>query len=56
MKGPTGVKQQWIGNPSSDSPAFATPWLSNTYNHWYTGGPPGNPHYLGQSGDSIGGR
>jgi O-glycosyl hydrolase len=52
MKGPTGATQQWVGNPSFDSPSFATPWLSNTYNHWYTP----NNHFLSYTGDSIGGR
>lgn len=54
MKGPTGVSQQFVGNPSSDSPSFPTPWLSNTYNHWYNG--PGGTHYINQAGSSIGGR
>jgi hypothetical protein len=54
MKGPTGKTSQWVGNPSTDSPSFPTPWLSNTYNHWYNG--PGGSHFLSQTGDSIGGR
>jgi O-glycosyl hydrolase len=71
MKGPvldptTGqpTTSQWVGNPSSDSPAFATPWLSNQYNAWYTNpagtttgnNGPTNTHFAGYSGDSIGGR
>jgi O-glycosyl hydrolase len=71
MKGPvldpsTGqpTTSQWVGNPTSDSPAFPTPWLSNQYNAYYnnpTGtttnnNGPTNTHFLGYSGDSIGGR
>jgi O-glycosyl hydrolase len=52
MKGPTGATQQFVGNPASDSPAFPTPWLSNTYNHWAN-----TPnHFVSTSGASIGGR
>src|SRR5947209_8740534 len=62
MKGPvldpsTGkpTTSQWVGNPSSDSPSFATPWLSNQYNHWVAPGAndptptnaPGAPHFGG---------
>jgi len=54
MKGPTGSTQQWVGNPSSNSPARQTPWLSNEYNNWYNA--PGGGHFLNHTGDSIGGR
>lgn len=48
----------------TNSPAFPTPWFSNQYNGWqdYMNIPanpnnePGNPHFIGYSGDSIGGR
>lgn len=53
MKGPTGASQQWVGNPSNDSPSRPTPWLSDEYNHWRRSGGDLTPLY---SGDSIGGR
>jgi O-glycosyl hydrolase len=48
----------------TNSPSFPTPWLSNQYNGWkdYMNIPanpvntPGNPHFIGYAGDSIGGR
>lgn len=51
MKGPTGATQQWVGNPSWNSPSRPTPWLSNEYNHWV-----GGSYFHSYTGDSIGGR
>lgn len=51
MKGPTGFSQRWVGNPSWNSPARPTPWLSNEYNHWV-----GGTYFHSYTGDSIGGR
>lgn len=51
MKGPTGATQQWVGNPSTNSPSRPTPWFSNEYNHWV-----GGDYFSSYTGDSIGGR